>query len=32
MVEMNQHVRREILANQKDEITSFHIYQALAFK
>ena len=32
MVEMNDGLLRELLKNQKDEITSFHIYQALALK
>ncbi|MGE5605089.1 MAG: VIT1/CCC1 transporter family protein [Bacteroidota bacterium] len=30
MAKLTTEIRREIIANQKDEITSFHIYQAIA--
>lgn len=32
MVKLNKDLRHELIANQKDEITSFHIYQAIAAK
>ena len=32
MVNLTPELRRELIANQKDEITSFHIYQAIAAK
>ncbi len=32
MSNLTPEIRRELLANQKDEITSFHIYQAIACK
>lgn len=32
MVKLTQSLRRELITNQKDEITSYHIYQGLASK